>query len=135
MIRVVLDTNVVVSALLFRGSTSRLVPLWQSHKFLPLLSKEMRDEYLRVLSYPKFHLTTQEASALFERQLLFFARPVIAKRISPVIREDPSDDIFLACAAAGRAEFIVSGDRHLLALKRYLKSRIVSVDEFYSQFL
>ena len=134
MIRAVLDTNVIVSALLFHGSTSRLVPLWQSKKFLPLLSKEMRDEYLQVLAYPKCHLTANEVTALFERQLLFFAQPVTARRISPVIQDDPSDDIFLACAAAGRADFIVSGDRHLLALKHYLKSKIVSVDEFYSQF-
>ena len=52
--RVVLDTNVVVSALLFTGISSKLVPLWQGGVITALVSRNILEEYLRVLSYPKF---------------------------------------------------------------------------------
>ena len=134
MIRAVLDTNVVVSALLFRGPTSELVSLWKGGKFLPLVSKDIMEEYVRVLAYPKFHLTAKEVLTLLEGQFLLFSQPIIVKNILPVIQNDPSDDVFLACALAGRAQFIVSGDKHLLTLKRYSKCRIVSVEKFLSEF-
>jgi len=53
-VRVVLDTSAVISALLFSGVSSKLVSLWQNGLITPLLSREVLDEYLRVLSYPKF---------------------------------------------------------------------------------
>ncbi len=99
-----------------------------------MVSKEIMDEYVRVFAYPRFCLTAKEVTALLERQILVFSHPITVKNVIPVIREDPSDDIFLACAAAGKAGFIVSGDKHLLGLKRYLKSRIVSVATFLSMF-
>jgi len=92
------------------------------------------DEYVHVLAYPRFGLTAKEVTALLERQVLVFSHPVTVKEVVPVIREDPSDDIFLACAAAGKAGFIVSGDKHLLGLRRYLKIRIVSVATFLAMF-
>ena len=70
--RVVLDTNALVSALLFSGISSKLVSLWQNGLITPLLSREILDEYLRVLSYPKF--------ALSEEEILPFAEVVKPKR-------------------------------------------------------
>ena len=132
MIRAVLDTNILVSALLFRGATSRFVPLWQEKWFVPLVSKAVVEEYLRVLAYPKFRLSMEEVKALVERQLLPFTHPVEVTEVPLVIREDPSDDIFLACASAGEAQCIVSGDRHLLALRKYGKISILSAADFLS---
>ena len=134
MIRAVLDTNVVVSALLFRGTTGRLVSLWQDKKFVLLVSKAMMDECIRVFAYPKFHLTPKEVTFLLEHQLIAFSQPVIVRNVVPIIHADPSDDIFLACALAGKADFLVSGDKHLLTLKRYSKCRIVSVNKFLESF-
>lgn len=133
MLRAVLDTNVIVSALLFRGATGRLVALWQERKFVLLVSKEIVQEYLRVLAYPRFELSVEEVKGLLERQLLPFATPVKAKEILPVVHEDPSDDIFLACAVAGKADCLVSGDRHLLALTTYQKIPIISPSAFFSK--
>ncbi len=129
MIRVVLDTNVVVSALLFRGPTSRLVSFWQEGRLAPLISKEIFEEYLRVLGYPKFHLTPNEVKFLAERQILPFAEVVQVKTVPSVIKEDPTDDVFLACAATGRADFLVSGDWHLLLRKKYEGITIISVND------
>ena len=119
MLRAVLDTNVIVSALLHRGPTSQLVEAWQRRRFVPLVSRGMVEEYLRVLAYSKFRLTMEEVKMLVEHHVLPYADVVTVRDVPPVVREDPSDDLFLACAVAGRARYLVSGDQHLLALKRF----------------
>jgi uncharacterized protein len=63
-VRVVLDTNVVVSALLFTGISSKLVPLWQDDVITVLVSRGILEEYLRVLSYPKFKLSEGDIKGL-----------------------------------------------------------------------
>jgi len=59
-VKVVVDTNVLVSALLFGGKPEKLMPLWQRGTIRPLASKEIIDEYLRVLTYPKFKLSEED---------------------------------------------------------------------------
>ena len=130
MIRAVLDTNVVVSALLFDGPASHLVDAWSSKRFRFLLSKEILDEYIRVLSYPKFHLTEDEIKRILAEVIFPFAIPLKVRPILPVIKEDPSDDMFLALAQSGRSAFLVSGDRHLLGLGQFGRTKIVSIPVF-----
>ena len=74
--RVVLDTNVLVSALLFTGISSELVPLWQKGTITVLLSREILEEYLRVFAYPKFQLSEGEIKRLIEEELLPFVRVI-----------------------------------------------------------
>ena len=126
MLRAVLDTNVIVSALLHRGPTSQLVEAWQQRRLVPLVSRGMIEEYLRVLAYPKFHLSMEDVKVLVEHQVLPYVDVVTVRDVPPVIPEDPSDDLFLACAVAGRARYLVSGDQHLLALKRFHGIAIVA---------
>src|SRR3990172_4193044 len=66
--RVVLDTNVVVSALLFRGELSRLHALWKRKAFTIVASREIVEEYLRVLAYPKFNLTEKEIRDIIQEE-------------------------------------------------------------------
>ena len=129
-IRVVLDTNVLVSALLFAGPIGRLVSLWRERRIVPLLSKDVFIEYLRVLAYPKFKLSGEEIKALVEEYVLPFAEMVTVAETPAIIREDPADDKFLALVAAGRARHIVSGDKHLLVLREYRGVKIATPREF-----
>jgi putative PIN family toxin of toxin-antitoxin system len=129
-IRVVLDTNVLVSALLFAGPLSDLVSFWRERRVVLLLSKDVFIEYLRVLAYPKFKLCGEEIKALVEEYVLPFAEMVTVAEAPVVIREDPADDKFLALAAVGRARYIVSGDKHLLALRKYHRVKILTPREF-----
>jgi hypothetical protein len=69
-VRVVLDTNVLVSALLFTGITSEIVPLWKEGAVSLLLSRDILEEYLRVLGYPKFQLSEADIKGLIEEELL-----------------------------------------------------------------
>jgi putative PIN family toxin of toxin-antitoxin system len=73
-VRVVLDTNAVVSALLFSGISSKLVSLWQKGSITPLLSRPVLDEYLRVLSYPKFELSEKEIKELIQEEIHPYTR-------------------------------------------------------------
>ena len=128
--RVVLDTNAVVSALLFSGISSELVSLWQKGLITLLLSREILDEYLRVFSYPKFELTEEEIKELIQEEILPYAEVVKPKRRLRVVQRDPSDDKFIECAVAGKARVIISGDKDLLSLGRYRQIRILSPAKF-----
>ncbi|MBI4422450.1 MAG: putative toxin-antitoxin system toxin component, PIN family [Elusimicrobia bacterium] len=132
--RVVLDTNVLVCALLFTGTSNRLVPLWQGGKFQLLASSDMIREYARVLSYSKFKLTEEDLRSILEEDVLPFVTPVRVGAFSGVIKEDPSDDKFLACAIRGKADAVVSGDQHLLKLKIFHRIPIMGLRSFLDHF-
>ena len=89
VIRVVIDTNVLVSALLFGGVSGRLVPLWKSGRVQPLASQAMIDEVLRVLAYPKFNLSPKEVEFLLYEEILPWFEIVEAVVGSPFIEDDP----------------------------------------------
>jgi len=128
--KVVVDTNVVVSALLFGGHPGRLLELWQMGAIKPMASKQIIDEYLRVLTYPKFNLSEEEINFLLYQQILPYFDVIDVHPGPGMIKEDPGDDKFIWCALAGNAKFIISGDRHLLALKFYRKIKILSPADF-----
>jgi putative PIN family toxin of toxin-antitoxin system len=107
-----------------------VVSLWQNGLIVPLLSREILDEYLRVLSYPKFALSEEEIKELIREEILPFAEVVKPKRRLRVVRQDPADNKFLECAVAGKANVIISGDKDLLSLGRYRKIRIQSPAQF-----
>jgi putative PIN family toxin of toxin-antitoxin system len=132
-VRVVLDTNTIISALLFSGTASRLVPIWRSGRIQPLLSRPILDEYLRALAYPKFGLGADEIKELLGETFLPFAEVVrVTKRLAIRVR-DPDDRKFLECAVAGRAEFLVAGDRDLLALQSYRGLAILTAGDFLTR--
>jgi uncharacterized protein len=124
--RVVIDTNVLVSALLFGGIPEKLVGLLKAGRIQPVMSREMVDEFLRVLAYPKFRLSEAEIQYLLYVQVMPFVEMISVGSSPVVIRDDPSDDMFLRCAVAGHARYIISGDRHLLNLKTYRRIKILS---------
>jgi putative PIN family toxin of toxin-antitoxin system len=128
--RVVFDTNVLVSALLFSGPPNRLVALWQEKRIVFLVSKDTLLEYYRVPAYPKFGLAREEIKDLIAESVLPYVETVTVGLHAPVIREDPADDKFLFLAVDGRAEAIISGDKHLLSLGTYRGIEILPVRRF-----
>jgi putative PIN family toxin of toxin-antitoxin system len=132
--RVVQDTNVLVSALLFKGRVSRFVALWQQGNMTPLLSKETFGELKKVLTYPKFALDQEEIGGILEDEVLpFFEIVDPVERIEGVCT-DPDDDPFIACAVSGGAEFVVTGDAQRVGLRQYKTVRFVTPSEFLKRF-
>ena len=117
-LRVVLDTNVVLSALVFRGrSGGRVRQAWQHGDLVPLASTETVNELLRVLAYPKFGLTQSEQDELLADYLPYAEIVRIPHPPPPVPAcRDPQDQAFMQLAVAGQAQALVSGDQDLLAI-------------------
>jgi len=116
--RVVLDTNVVLPALVFKqGTISEVRHLWQAGKLTPLISKETVEELIRVLSYPKFHLSSTEQEALLAEYLPYCESVLLSGELGENINcRNPHDLPFLRLALQGSAEALVSGDRDLLEM-------------------
>ena len=128
--KIVLDTNIFISMFLFEGETSRLWLFLKEKKFTVVISKEILQEYIKVLHYPKFGLNEEDIGCIIKDYFLPCVDTAKTRKIKKVILDDPSDDIFLACAISAGAKYIVSGDKHLLDLKNYGDIRIISSAEF-----
>lgn len=130
--RIVVDTNVLVSALLSDASLpAHLVTLWRPGYFGLLTSGDQLDELVRVTRYPKLRdrLSPPLAGRLINQ--LRDVAILVADLLDVTASADPFDDHLLALAAAGKADFLVTGDkRDLLELKAYRGTRIVTVRDF-----
>lgn len=126
--RVVLDTNIVVSATLIRGGNEdRILRAWQRGAFEVVLSHQILQEMGRVLSYPKLRklrwMREEEVVGLLE--LLAEESVLVPGRVRVAICRDPEDNKFIEAAIEARASYVVTGDKGLLALKRYRGIRIL----------
>ena len=132
--RVVLDTNVLISALLFKGGLSEIVGLWQKGKIIPVISKETFSELVTVLEYPKFSLTREETDSIIKYEILpYFEIVEVVKDVEGICR-DPEDDKFISCAISGSADYIVSGDKDLFDLKQYKSIKIIKASDFIKMY-
>lgn len=128
--RVVLDTNVAVSALVFReGRLAWLREAWEAGRVVPLVSAETIAELVRVLAYPKLKLSEEETKNVLAHYMEHAeaVREVGAPARIPECR-DPNDRIFLRLAYAARAEALVTGDEDLLAVAGRSRIPILSPD-------
>lgn len=132
MPRVVADTNIYVSALNFGGAPLRLLALTEAGAIRLVTSDAILDETERVLRR-KFGWEDERAAQALKglRGLTERAQPT---ETLAIITADPSDNRILECADAGHANFIVSGDKHLLRLKRHGNAPILRVADFLRQF-
>ena len=126
MIRVVLDTNVLVSALLSpSGKPAEILRLERNGQIEIVFSPDILMEHWRVLSSQKIRRRFEERGVSFSTVELILKSITRGSIIVPgrtkieEIRDDPSDNMFLACAVEGEADCIISGDRHLKALESF----------------
>lgn len=126
--RVVIDTNVILSAVL-GGTLKAILDHWQNERFILVVTDEIVREYLDVLQRPKFGLRGDviDNIATFVFQ---FADFVVPTEHVQVVRADPKDDKFLDAVIVGDVEYLVSGDKHLLNLKEYAGVPIITPREF-----
>jgi len=136
-VRVVLDTNTVLSALLFsRGRLTWIRPSWTAGRILPLVCRATARELIASLAYPKFKLSEGEVQTLLAAYLPFTETIDVNDDaiVDVPLCSDPDDQKFLRLAAIGRAEVLVSGDRALLELGKGLPFAIEAAAEFKKRF-
>ena len=117
-LRVVLDTNVAVSALVFReGRLAWLREAWEAGRVVPIVSAETVAELVRVLAYPKLKLSDEETKNVLAH---YMEHAEAVREVSASVRipecRDPDDRIFLRLAHAARVDALVTGDEDLVAL-------------------
>ena len=126
--RIVLDTNVLISALIKSGKPRELILEIARKKVEVVLSKEILKEFIEVANDPRIKRYVREDEKIrFLKAIGSISSVVGVKSRFEVVKDDPDDDIVLRTAHDGKAEYIVSGDRHLLSLKKFRKIKIVTV--------
>jgi len=134
VIGAVLDANVIVSAILVpSGPPGQVLTKWRAEQFALVTSPAILDEIERVLNYQRIatrHGLAPDQVRALVTELGYFSTVVEGKTRLAVIREDPADDRYLEAAVEGRASYIVSGDRILLALETYEDIEILTARQF-----
>jgi putative PIN family toxin of toxin-antitoxin system len=128
MIRAVIDTNVLVSAMISSAGNEALVLMAVNQGLVvPCFSSEILEEYSQVLVRPRFGFLPDEVNALLEmfRHRGTLLSPPPLARTSP----DPADDKFIACALTGKADFLVTGNKRHFPQSPPLEARVVSAAE------
>jgi len=134
MIRVLLDVNVLISALISpSGPPAQILDAWREDRFLLVMSEEILAEFQRVAAESRlrrrYGLTPLRLSRLARglRQFAFMTQGKVKVR---GVARDPQDDNLLACAVEGKADYLVTGDEDLLTLREYEGVKILSPAEF-----
>jgi len=131
---VVLDTNVIVSSLLSCGGPpADVIRRWEADEFGVAISPPLLSELERVLKYPRVrerYQKNQETLTAFLKRFSTVATLVDPQLTLEVIEEDPADNRVLECAVDAGAEYIVTGDAHLVRLKEYRGIVILTPVEF-----
>jgi putative PIN family toxin of toxin-antitoxin system len=131
-LKIVLDTNVWVSALIWGGKPATIIEAAEQRSINIFVSEPVIEEISQVLSYPKIEkiYRPQLTRHHLMEQVLKNANFVEVTTNLNVIKEHPADDKIIECAASAKADYIVSGDKHLLNVGSYKKVQIISVNEF-----
>jgi putative PIN family toxin of toxin-antitoxin system len=132
VLRVTADSNIYISALNFGGLPDQILDLARSGVIQVAMSQAIVEEVSRVLR-DKFGWK-EDAIALAQTQISGFTERVEPSMRVDAVKEDPTDNRILECAAAANSDYLVTGDRHLLKLGRFGSARIVRPAEFLEIF-
>ena len=137
MLKIVLDTNIFISSLLSRsGRPATIIDAWRAGGYLYLLvtSPSIISEIQRVLDAPRISKKYGLGRDQIEKLIFLLKRDALVvpgiSDAAGTIPEDPADEMFLSTALDAGADFIVSGDRHLLDLREYKGIPILTVHQF-----
>ncbi len=132
--KIVLDTNVLVSGIFFSGLPADILRAWSRGKFRLVLSPEILDEYTRVTAELAEKFSGIDVQRILD--LIVVHSEVFSPAPMPEqVCEDPHDDMFIAAAIDSRAKIIVSGDKHLLKVSGYQGVSVITPRQFLSQHL
>ncbi len=130
--RVVLDTNTVLSALLFNNtSLSQLRLCWQNQQLIPFASKATISELIRILAYPKFKLSSVVQRSFLDEYLPYIQSITRLETLPKTVICRDSDDIkFLELAITANINYLITGDKDLLVLPPMFQIKIITPAEF-----
>ena len=127
--KVVLDTNIFISGIFWKGSSNRIITHWKEGKFTLITSLKAVSEIIKVLKDFKIKLSEdiiKEWIDLIVRNSII----VEPKEKIAIVKDDPKDNIFIETAVAGNVDYLISQDNHLLKLKEFRGIKIITPEEF-----
>jgi putative PIN family toxin of toxin-antitoxin system len=131
--KVVLDTNILVSAMFWNGDSDKIIRLAEEKKVEIILSKDILDELSKVLGYKDIQDKVKDKNLEVRnsfQKIVELATIIESEEKVDIIKDDPADNKFLECAKAGKADFIISKDKHLFNLKKFENISIITPKEF-----
>ena len=126
--RVVLDTNIFISGIHWTGSSEKVLQAWMNEKFELVSSLPIIDELVRILMSFKVPLEPEDIS--WWESLILGKSVIVIPTENINVVSDPDDNKFVEAAIEGKADYIVSQDKHLLILKEYCGIKVLHPDEF-----
>lgn len=132
--KIILDTNVLISGIFFSGPPAEILKAWQNGDIQLILSSEIADEYIRVAKILAVGFTGIDINPILTL-IITHSEIIQASPLSHQVCEDPDDDKFLACAIGSNSKIIISGDKHLLKLSGYRGIHILTPRSFVAQYL
>ena len=131
---VVLDTNVFISGVFFSGPPYQILRAWRDGKINLVLSEKIFEEYVRVAEVLSERFPQTQLTPILEL-LMVEAEFTSAFDLPKPVCADPDDDKFIECAIAGKAEAIISGDKHLLNASGNQGLEVMTAREFADRFI
>ncbi len=127
--KVVLDTNIFISGIFWKGSSNRVITNWREERFTLVTSLEAVSEIIKILKDFKIKLSDEMIKEWID---LIVTNSIIVepKEKIEAVKDDPKDDIFIETAVAGNVDYIISQDNHLLKLKEFRGIKIITPEEF-----
>lgn len=131
--RITVDTNVLISATFWNGDSNRIIKKVEQKEIELVLSEDIIKEFSEVLNYKEIQDKIRNKNLEMKRtvaKIISLSALVEPTERFNVVKDDPEDNKFIECAKAGRVDFIISNDNHLLRIKEFEGIKIVSPKEF-----
>jgi putative PIN family toxin of toxin-antitoxin system len=132
--KIVLDTNVLISGIFFTGPPYQILKAWQKGKITFVVSEEILSEYQRVANEMSLKFPTIDIRKILQL-ITIHSEIVNTHGYEVTICEDPDDNMFISCAVASKSKVIVSGDKHLLKIVSYQNIRVLKPRELVDNYL
>ncbi len=126
--KVIIDTNIFISGIFWKGLPSQLLTAWISNEYKLIVTQEIIEEYSRVLR----EVGSEKGSNLADEWLLFIAKysTIVKNTFDLKICRDKHDNKFINCALSGKVDYLITGDKDLLELNKTLGLKIVTAKQF-----
>ena len=133
MIRITVDTNVLISASLWHGASEKIIDKVEDKEIILVLSEQILEEYYKVLEYDEIKEKIKDKNLEIKESVLrigTIAEIIEIKSKIDLVKEDPDDNKILECAFDGKVNYLVTKDNHLLKFKEYKGIKIITPEEF-----
>ncbi len=132
--RVVLDTNIFISGFFWHGPAEKILNLWKSGKFSLIISMDIISEIVKVLKDFKIKMSDIQRKQLIDIIIGMSLIVELTEKVD-IVKDDPDDNKFIEASISGKADYIITQDKHLLKIKQFRNIKVLTPEEFLAILL